>query len=179
MEAIGNIFFDISNNNFSINAATSSFTITATAGPNGSISPSGAVSVASGANQVFTITPNSCYKVADVKVDNVSIGAVTTYTFMNVTAAHTISATFSLLTYNITASAGAGGTISSNGVTSVNCGANKTYTITPNSGYSVQNVLVDGNPQGPVTSYTFSNVMAPHTISASFTNACTPLQCRV
>lgn len=173
VEAIGNIFFDISNNNFSINAVANSFVITASAGANGSISPNGAVSVASGSSQAFTITPNSCYKVADVKVDNVSQGAITSYTFSNVTAPHTISATFSLLTYTITASAGPGGTISPNGASNVNCGTNKTYTISPNTGYSVQDVKVDGNSQGPITTYTFNNVTAPHTISATFTNACT------
>ena len=70
------------------------FTIAASAGPNGSISPSGAVSVAGGSNQLFTITPNSCFHVANVLVDGSSIGAVTTFTFTNVTADHTISASF-------------------------------------------------------------------------------------
>jgi hypothetical protein len=73
------------------------FTITATAaGPNGSISPKGNVKVNYGANQTFTITPNNGYK-ADVKVDGVSQGAITNYTFKNVTANHTISATFTTI----------------------------------------------------------------------------------
>jgi hypothetical protein len=71
-----------------------SFTITASAGANGSISPSGAVAVASGANQSFTITPNSGFGVSGVLVDGSSVGAVTTYTFNNVTANHTIAASF-------------------------------------------------------------------------------------
>ena len=70
------------------------FTITASAGANGSISPSGAVLVASGASQPFTITPNAGYIVADVLADGVTVGAVTTHTFTNVTADHTISASF-------------------------------------------------------------------------------------
>ncbi len=70
------------------------FTITASAGPNGSISPSGAVPEASGADQLFTITPDAGYVVSDVLVDNVSVGAVTAYQFTNVTADHTIAATF-------------------------------------------------------------------------------------
>jgi len=70
------------------------FTITASAGANGTITPSGAVSVASGANQAFTITPNTNYVVSDVLVDGGSVGAVTSFTFNNVTANHSISATF-------------------------------------------------------------------------------------
>ena len=75
-------------------AAPTSYTITATAGSGGSISPSGAVSVAAGGNQTFTITPNSNYSISSVTMDNVSQGAVTSYAFTNVSAAHTISASF-------------------------------------------------------------------------------------
>src|SRR5690606_5970489 len=74
--------------------ATASYEITATAGANGSINPSGTVEVNCGADQAFTITADSGYAVADVLVNGVSVGAVTTYTFENVTEDQTISATF-------------------------------------------------------------------------------------
>ncbi len=84
----------------SYNAGTvlpdATYTITATAGANGSISPSGTVTVASGADQTFTLTPNAGYAVGVVTVDGVNKGAITTYTFTNVTAAHTISGTFTV-----------------------------------------------------------------------------------
>ena len=73
------------------------FTITASAGPNGSISPSGEISVNHGSEQSFTITPNIGYIVEDVMVDGSSIGAVDAYTFNNITQNHTISATFSTI----------------------------------------------------------------------------------
>lgn len=76
-------------------AQATTLTITASAGSGGSISPSGATTVNYGANQTFTITPSAGYYVADVLVDGSSVGAVTTYTFNNVTTNHTISATFS------------------------------------------------------------------------------------
>jgi hypothetical protein len=69
-------------------------TITATAGPNGSITPSGSVAVVDGGGQTFTIIPNAGYSVATVTVDLVSQGSVTSYTFTNVTAGHTVSASF-------------------------------------------------------------------------------------
>ena len=106
---------------------------------------------------------------ADVLVDGVSVGAVTTYTFTNVTANHTIAASFAIDTYTITASAGANGTISPSrqrdGRTTA---ANQTFTITPAADYHVADVLVDGVSVGAVTSYTFTNVTANHTIAASF-----------
>lgn len=67
------------------------------AGPHGGVSPFGPVVVASGASQTFTITPDAGFRVADVLVDGVSVGAVTTYTFSNVTADHRIAATFAPL----------------------------------------------------------------------------------
>ena len=70
------------------------FTITPTSGANGSISPSTAQTVNSGGNLTFTITPATGYHVADVLVDGSSVGQVTSYAFNNVTAAHSISATF-------------------------------------------------------------------------------------
>ncbi len=145
-----------------------SFTITASAGANGSISPSGSVVVNQGANQTFTITPNSGFKVASVTVDGANVGAVTSYTFSNVQANHTISAAFQNVTFTITASAGANGSISPSGNVVVNQGANQTFTITPSSGFTVASVTVDGTNVGAVTSYSFSNVQANHTISATF-----------
>ena len=59
------------------------------------------------------------------------MGAVTSYTFTNVTADHTIAASFAIDTYTITASAGANGSISPSGAMTVNYGANQTFTITP------------------------------------------------
>jgi hypothetical protein len=144
------------------------YNINASAGANGSISPSGATAVNHGASQGYTITPDSGYHIADVLVDGISAGAVGSYTFSNVTEAHTISATFAINTYNITASAGANGSVTPSGVTAVNHGANQGYTITPAVGYHVDQVLVDGIIQGAITSYTFSNVTEAHTISATF-----------
>ena len=70
------------------------YTITATAGEGGSITPAGEVSVKEGASQTFTITASEGYAIADVLVDGQSVGAVDSYTFENVTANHTIAALF-------------------------------------------------------------------------------------
>lgn len=70
------------------------YTIKATAGTNGSISPSGWTSVRDGWDQTFTITPDKGYAVAKVLVDGKSVGSVKSYTFKNVTKDHTIEAIF-------------------------------------------------------------------------------------
>lgn len=72
-------------------------------------------------------------------------------------------------TYRIYATANTGGTITPSGATSITSGNNQTYTITPNSGYAISSVVVDGVNQGVINSYTFTNVVAnSHTITASF-----------
>ena len=70
------------------------YTIKATAGAGGSISPSGNVSVREGRDQTFTITPDKGYAVSNVKIDGKSIGAVKSYTFENVRRTHTIEVIF-------------------------------------------------------------------------------------
>lgn len=77
-------------------------TITASAGANGSINPCGAVKLEYGANQAFSITPDTNYRVSDVLVDGVSAGAITSYEFINVKQSHTISANFALHTHAVT-----------------------------------------------------------------------------
>ncbi|HEX9023545.1 MAG TPA: fibronectin type III domain-containing protein, partial [Geobacteraceae bacterium] len=84
-----------------------------------------------------------------------------------VTSNQTITSTFNLATqsapaptstYTITASAGTGGAISPSGSVTVNQGASQAFTITPDTGYSISGVTVDGASVGAVNSYTFSNV---------------------
>lgn len=103
-------------------APIGSHTITASAGTGGSISPSGSVAVSTGESKTFTISANSNYSISSVLVDGVNQGAISSYTFNNVTGDHTISATFS---YNGGGSSGGGGGGSSSG------GSTTTPTVTP------------------------------------------------
>jgi len=156
------------NHTISAAFATPTYTITASAGPNGSINPSGTVTVNQGGSQTFSITANPGYYVCSIMVNGVDVGAANTYTISNVQANKTINVTFCpLSTFTITASAGSGGIISPSGTVTVIQGANQTFTITPNSGFTVSSVTVDGVNQGAITTYTFNNVQANHTISAA------------
>ena len=97
----------------------------------------------------YTITPDPGYHVVDVKVDDKSRGAVTKVT-LPVIADSTVTATFAINTYTVTRNAGAGGTVT--GPTTANHGEAPVYTITPNPGYHVVDVRVDGVSKGAVTS---------------------------
>ena len=146
-------------------------TITASAGPNGSISPAGAVNVNYGSSQTFTFTPDTGYSVYQVLVDNVAVtlSSNNSYTVSNVTSNHTIAVSF-IQSYIITASAGSNGSISPSGAVSVDVGASQKFTITANTGYSINEVLVDNVAVtlDPGNTYTISDVTAAHTITASF-----------
>ena len=148
---------------------TTTYTITSSAGIGGSISPSGALIVPSGNSQTFTISSNTGYIISNVFVDGVAVGVISSYTFTNVIADHTISATFAATpTYIITASAGPGGSISPSGAVIVPSGNSQTFNITYLTGYDIADVQVDGSSVGAVGSYTFNNVLADHTITVSF-----------
>ncbi len=155
------------------------YTITATAGNGGTINPLGTVTVNEGGDQAFTITADAGYRIASVLVDGadaISELVNNVYTFVNVTANHTIAVTFapvSSTTYTIIATAGANGTITPNGVITVNEGATQTFRITPNNGYRIATVMVDDvNVIDDVVDfeYTFYNVTADHRINVTFTN---------
>jgi hypothetical protein len=136
---------------FATSGGGTTFTITASAGSGGSISPSGSVGVNQGANQSFTITPNSGFTVSSVTVDGGNQGAITSFTFSNVQANHTISATF--------ASSGGGRTLtgsSGNGwhALAISPAATGTFTATYDATPSVspENAVV-GLSNGAATAF--------------------------
>ncbi len=116
-----------------------SYTITATAGANGSISPSGSVTVNHGSDKTFTITAEANYQVLAVWIDGNSHGATTSYTFRNVTQSHTISASF----------------VSGNQKPNANAGSNQTVTEgTPVS----LNGSNSTDPGGRIVSYSWQQI---------------------
>jgi hypothetical protein len=156
------------NHTLRVTFAIDQFTITASAGANGSISPSGSVSANYGTSPRFTFTPSTGYHVDSVIVDAVNIDSLTGYTFVNVTAGHTIRVTFAINQYTLTSSAGANGSIAPLGALPENFGSSQTYSITPNTGYHVDSLIIDGVNQAAALSYTFSAIAANHTIRVTF-----------
>jgi hypothetical protein len=156
------------NHTISASFAINTYTLTAKANANGSVQPSGTVTAAHGSTQSFTISPAANYHVKDVLVDGVSVGPVASYTFANLTKNHSITASFEIDSYTITGSAGVNGSITPSGAVSVTRGASKTFTITPNNHYVIDDVRVDGQSIGSAATYTFSKVTTNHKITASF-----------
>jgi hypothetical protein len=134
-------------------------------------------SYANGTNVTINATPAAGYSFVDWtggNASNITDPAAANTTIL-MTGNYSICANFAINTYTITASAGTGGAITPSGAVSVNYGSDETFTITPNAGYDILDVLVDGSSVGAVTSYTFSSVTASHTIAASFTPSALPV----
>ena len=154
-----------------------SFTITASAGAGGTISPTGAVTVGRGGSQTFTITPNASFRIATVLVDGVNNadGGVDRHVHLHERAGaahHRATFTQSAGDHHLECRAPAAASRRT-ARRRWPIGGSQIYTITPNNGYSRATVLVDGvNDPAAVTSgtYTFTNVTANHTISATFKN---------
>lgn len=152
------------------------YVIEASATAGGTISPSGIKEFAKHDDQTYKITANAGYHIADVLVDGASVGAVTSYTFDNIVHNHTIHAIFAINTFTIVSSVTSGsGTISPLGSTTVNYGADQLYTISPDSGWKVSDVVIDGSTHlGEVYSYSFNDVTSNHTIAVAFEKEVVP-----
>ena len=113
------------------------YTITVNAGANGTITPATGT-VNAGTTPTYTVTANTGYSVGSVTVDGSAVTLTAgAYTFPAVTANHTIAASFAINTYNLTYTAGSGGTITGTSPQTVNYGASGTaVTAVPNAGYS-------------------------------------------
>ncbi|MBO7652152.1 MAG: T9SS type A sorting domain-containing protein, partial [Bacteroidales bacterium] len=147
----------------------------------GSVDPTGTQTITEGDDFTFTVTPDNCHTIGIVTVNGaeVTLDANNSYTIPNVTTEQTINVTFNQIVYTIAASAGNGGTITPAGDVDVNCGADATFTITPDEGYEIADVTVDGQSAindiasyatiGASASYTFNNVTENgHSIVATF-----------
>lgn len=161
-------FHSDANVNLDLRAEGQMWTIVASAGAGGTISPSGNVQVVDGADQSFCITPASCYRIYDVLVDGSSVGAVSAYTFEDVDRNHTIAASFSPITYTLSGSAGYGGSISPQGNVTVPCGGSQNFTITPDECYRIADVLVNGYSVGPLHVVALTNIHQDYQVEASF-----------
>lgn len=149
--------------------------ITASAGSGGTITPSGEVSVIDGENQTFNTSSRLGMTIDELIVDNQSQGAVRSYTFYNVTADHTITATFKVVYpqfWIINATAGIGGSIDPSGEVFVFDGHNKTFNVTALSCFNITDVIINNTENlGAQTSpfqFNFTNVSSNQSIEAEF-----------
>ena len=140
------------------------YLLTASAGANGSITPSGALYVAQGSNQTYAITANGNYHIASVSVDGTNAGVVGSFTFTNMMAPHTIQATFATNQFTLTVLS-AQGSPTPGGVT--------TNAINALINAYVQSPIVNGTTQYVATGWTGSGSVGSGTgtnISFNITN---------
>lgn len=144
--------------------SVNSYTVTATAGEGGSISPA-SQTVNHGATTSFIVTPNTGYNIASVSGCNGSLSG-TTYTTGAITGTCTVTASFSINSYSVTASAGDGGSINPASQT-VSHGGNISFTVTPNTGYSIASVSGCNGSLSDNT-YTTGPIVANCAVQAEF-----------
>lgn len=161
------------NNNISVSAVFRSarHTITTNVGPNGTLSPMNPM-VNHGSDQTFTITPNPGYRIRSLTVDGnpASVNELNQITLFNVQNDRMMSVDFAeVVNYTITTIAGPNGSITP-GSPTVTQGADVTFTITPNSGYIIDELRVDGLPEMPDehNQFTIYNVQRSMTLQVSF-----------
>lgn len=144
------------------------WTVTVRTGANGTIGPAGVNRVMDGSGMTFRIAPKPHYHIKDLTLDGVSLGPLSNYSMKGVTADHVVKATFEQTAWNIAARPGANGDIYPSGTSKVADGKSRTMKIEASGHYHIADVKVDGVSVGPVSKYTFSNVVAGHRIEASF-----------
>jgi len=141
--------------------------VQAVAGNHGSLYPSGAVVVAEGGYQEFQIQADPGYTIQNIRVDDQNLGKLENYVFENLTASHTIEATFEPMLV-IEAKALENGSISPTGQIFVPRGDDQTIMITPDEGYVIDTLVIDGTMIAPKNIHVFWNVTTSHTLLASF-----------
>lgn len=150
-------------------------TITATASEGGSLSPSGTINVAKGADKTIIILPDTGYEIGEVLVDGNPVDVTgNSYTFTDVSANHTFDVTFEKLSssdevHTVTVNCGKNGSASPSGTVEVKDGQSLVIGITPSSGYEIDKVLVNGVEFTTVGGYlTISSVTKDTVVDISF-----------
>lgn len=161
-----------------LNVIPTQYTIT-TEITNGTINPAGPFTVDAGSDQSFTITPDDGYRIESVLVNGLNITTQVVDGVFELTDIqedkNIVVNLVTVPTYTIEASVdGVGGTIDPSGTITVNEGDDQTFTITPDAGFLIAGVEVNGLPQGPISEYTFTNITSDHTIVARFEQSCSP-----
>ena len=150
--------------------AASSYTVTPSAGSNGSIAPNTAQSVAAGGSVSFTASPAAGFKVNQWIVNGQATqSSGNSYTAANVNSNTTVQVTFAAVSYTVTPSAGSNGSIAPNTAQSVAAGGSVSLTASPAAGFKVNQWIVNGQAaQSGGNSYTAANVNSNTTVQVAF-----------
>lgn len=145
------------------------YTVTVAANPNNAGSVSGGGSYTYGQTCTVTASANNGYAFTNWTENGSQVSTNASYSF-TVTGNRNLVANFAQNTHTIHATAGANGIITPSGTITVAHGANQSFSMIPDSDYEIQDVYIDGNPVGAMSSYTFTNVTDDHYIHVIFTH---------
>lgn len=146
-----------------------SYTISVSANPNNGGSVTGGGSYSPGTSCIVHAVANSGYIFVNWTENGTQVSTNANYGF-TVISNRNLVANFAQDIHTITATAGANGIITPSGTISVAHGSNQSFSMIPNEGYVIQEVYIDGNPIGPISAYTFTNVIEDHYIYVAFTH---------
>ena len=155
------------NRNLVANFTQNSYIITVSTNPSNGGTATGSGTYNYGQNCTVSASPNNGFAFTNWTENGTQVSANATYSF-TVNGNRNLVANFAQNVHTITATAGANGSISPSGAVSVANGGSQTFEMIPNSGYAVFEVYVDGNLVGSMTSFTFNNVEADHSIFVTF-----------
>jgi hypothetical protein len=145
-------------------ATAGRFRITVARSEHGGILPSHPGLVAGGEDVRLAIFPRTGYHLDSLYVDGLPVKPTGVLVLSDVRAPHEVTATFAPNVYVILASAGPHVTIEPSGVVPVTHGRSQSFVFAADSGYKVEEVVVDGGVVHARTHYTFASVKAEHRI---------------
>ena len=151
-------------------AASNEYAITAFAGPDGSVVPSGTAFVTGGNDSVtYNFSADLGYQITNVFLDGSSLGTPTSHQILNVQTDHTLAVYFGLLNFDVAITQTVGGAISPDPHGTIPYGStSQVFSVTADAGYHLWDVIADGVSQGQVYSYQFTNVTNDHSITTEF-----------
>lgn len=172
--------FDFDNNTRPINSLfdlgayeyqTSSYTVTFTAGANGTLTGTTSQSVLSGNDaSAVTAVANTGYHLLNWTGTGFTTSTSNPLTVTNVTQDLNITANFAINTHTITASSSGDGTITPSGIITYNYGASQNFVFTPEENQSIRTLYIDGTSVDVASNYTFDNITSNHTIAVTFSS---------
>lgn len=155
------------NRNLVANFTQNSYIITVSANPSNGGTATGSGTYNYGQNCTVSASPVNGFAFTNWTENGTQVSTNATYSF-TVNGNRNLVANFAQNVHTITATAGANGAINPSGVVSVAQGGSQTFEMTPNSGYEVFEIYVDGNLIGSMSSFTFNNVVSDHSIFVTF-----------
>ncbi len=144
------------------------YTVSVEPAENGKITPDGDNRITPLDKHTYIFMPDEGYKVKDVIINGVSMGAISSYTFVDVSCDQTLRVEFEKIKHKISVIPGENGSASITGTVEVDYGESLSVSFKPKLGYKVSDIIIDGISIGRAENYTFVSVHRDHTISVEY-----------